>query len=459
MCTKKSGQAERPEKAGKGKKSGDYRSTRYHIGQKGQKMGPEKKSQKGVDKGAGGVVDYSHGAGDRAPRKEARPGRMNERKVHTMTTNTNTNTNKTNATATIGIEAGAYMGTEWRVMTIGELLSDEDIYLPDIQRDYVWTEQDILRMADTIRRGIASPALVVQAVRRGDTIRLALLDGCQRRETYRRIREAAEKAVADAATAEEEEKAREWLDWVDNYPVMCMIIHAPLDMAGLIFSRYNSGRRLTAAQKGKAALPEQALKAAGAYIAWCRDNLPARAGAVTRDTVGILLAAAAACPLTRLTTSGAIACKLLAGADNIPAPNLEILNGIISAVNEIDVKADKNADWWIAPPRLIPLFRLCLEKKLMPEEIKSIISNIEKYPGGRISIPGKKKGETESVTVSKAFENSSGGPKATIGRYRAFQYILNKGNQKVSGGNEMPSENPEVVAANQEIFENMFEEE
>ena len=232
-----------------------------------------------------------------------------------------TNNNMTTTTAAAAIEnaataekaAPAVWPVRYERMTFGEYLdaiAAGEIAEPVFQRGAVWTEKQNARLLACLLAGRVMPAIIVATVPMTDGERLGLLvDGKQRTTALTTALEAAE-------TDGDEERA----EAIKAIAVDILYTDTPsLTAAAEFFVDLNSGAKLSAIQRNKAALSDSCMAFVNSFQNELTRARPGEKwGKVNADTAAAMLAAAVVDGVN-VATSSAGASKILAGVKDAPA--------------------------------------------------------------------------------------------------------------------------------------------
>ena len=301
------------------------------------------------------------------------------------------------------------MPSEMVQITVADLL-DLNVGIPGYQRGYEWKKSQEELLADSFRRGVPMPPVIVARIHRPDgTAVLLLTDGLQRTTALRNITEACGTTEEGAAMMEEILEAPVWVLYID-----C----ADADEAATLFVRYNNGSPLSGVQRQKAALPAAKLAIVAPYTDALKRFGFSKLGKVTPDTAAVMLAAAAVAMVDegskdKASTSGASASKLVANAATVPA--LERMPGFsaaIEAVANIEDKATRAI--WATPARLVPLCMAAEKARSTTAEVSAMLEAFSPESGKLATVVHK--GKPSEVSVSEAFSDRSNAAKATAAR-------------------------------------------
>lgn len=313
------------------------------------------------------------------------------------------------AAKTMGRKAYTPMPSEMELVTVADLLN-LNVAIPGYQREYQWTEAQEKSLADSLRRGIPLPPVIVARIPRPDGgEELLLIDGRQRTTALRNITEACGTTDEGAAKMAEIDECRAWVLYVNCQDA---------DEAAVLFVRYNNGSPLSGVQRQKAALPAAKLAIVAPYTEALKRFGFAKLGKVTPDTAAVMLAAAAVAMVDesakdKASTSGASASKLVASAATVPA--LERMPGFtaaIEAVANIEDKAKRAI--WATPARLIPLCMASEKARATVDEVAQMLETFNAESGKLATVVHK--GKPSEVSVSEAFSDRSNAAKATAAR-------------------------------------------
>lgn len=293
--------------------------------------------------------------------------------------------------------------------TIGAYLDDVAegvISLPNYQRSFVWEDNQILLLADSVRRGIPLPPVIVAKV--GD---LSLLtDGYQRTTALKQIAE----GIEDEHT-----------DEFNN--AVFFVLEVTCDSAeeaATLFVRYNNGKPLAGIEKSKATLSEATLARLEPYTQGFKALFGnAKMGKVTPDVAAIMLAGALVSD--KPATSGVSAGKALASnGDKIPA--WETVEPLVKAVKEAGYAHKEGLAWWQSPARLVPIVLSAIRKKATAEDVKTMIGGFNAAKGGSVRCVFKhgKKSATETKAIREILADTSNAYKATACRVSLFSALL-----------------------------------
>lgn len=227
-----------------------------------------------------------------------------------MTTNNNMTATTTSAienTAAAEKAAPAVWPVRYERMTFGEYLdaiAAGEIAEPVFQRGAVWTEKQNARLLACLLAGRVMPAIIVATVPMTDGERLGLLvDGKQRTTALTTALEAAE-------TDGDDERA----EAIKAIAVDILYTDTPsLTAAAEFFVDLNSGAKLSAIQRNKAALSDSCMAFVNSFQNELTRARPGEKwGKVNADTAAAMLAAAVVDGVN-VATSSAGASKILAG--------------------------------------------------------------------------------------------------------------------------------------------------
>ena len=234
-----------------------------------------------------------------------------------MTTNNNMTTTTAAAIENTAAAAEKAAPAVWPVryerMTFGEYLdaiAAGEIAEPVFQRGAVWTEKQNARLLACLLAGRVMPAIIVATVPMTDGERLGLLvDGKQRTTALTTALEAAE-------TDGDDERA----EAIKAIAVDILYTDTPsLTAAAEFFVDLNSGAKLSAIQRNKAALSDSCMAFVNSFQNELTRARPGEKwGKVNADTAAAMLAAAVVDGVN-VATSSAGASKILAGVKDAPA--------------------------------------------------------------------------------------------------------------------------------------------
>lgn len=269
---------------------------------------------------------------------------MENKTTTTTTTTENTTPNPAK------FDAPERVKTELVTISVGDFLAKiqaGSIVVPAFQRPAVWPEKALEAFARDVLAGKSVPPITLAAVE--GLVKQLLLDGVQR-ET------ALEYALANIPTilgvAPDSQAAEEAREYVNGMLLAVQLVHCQNSAeAAEVFSRYNSGIKLSGAQRGKTLVSE----ACQVTIASVRQAIEAsfgtkRLGKVDTDTAAAMVLAAVCDPL-KAASSSAGAIRILRAADDKKfdaAPTKNAINWALSV-------AKKAGEWWYSPARLVPL--------------------------------------------------------------------------------------------------------
>lgn len=298
---------------------------------------------------------------------------------------------------------------EMKQLTIGEYLdnvAEGIVSLPNYQRSFVWDDKQVDLLADSVRRGIPLPPVIVAKV--GD---LSLLtDGYQRTTALRQIAEGLE-----------EEHAEEF-----NAAIMYAleVTCETAEEAATLFVRYNNGKPLAGIEKSKATLSEATLVRLEPYTNGFKALFGnAKMGKVTPDVAAIMLAGALVSD--KPATSGVSAGKALASSgDKVPA--WEGVEPLVKAVKEAGYAHKEGLAYWQAPARLVPIVFAAFFKKATPEDIVTMVKAFDATKGGNVWCSYKvgKKSGGETKAIRDVLKDTSNAYKATACRISLFSALL-----------------------------------
>lgn len=218
-----------------------------------------------------------------------------------------------NTAATAEKAAPAVWPVRYERMTFGEYLdaiAAGEIAEPVFQRGAVWTEKQNARLLACLLAGRVMPAIIVATVPMNDGERLGLLvDGKQRTTALTTALENAE--------AEEDDTRAEAIKAI---AVDILYTDTPsLTAAAEFFVDLNSGAKLSAIQRNKAALSDSCMAFVNSFQNELTRARPGEKwGKVNADTAAAMLAAAVVDGVN-VATSSAGASKILAGVKDAPA--------------------------------------------------------------------------------------------------------------------------------------------
>ena len=329
---------------------------------------------------------------------------------------------------------------EMKQLTIGEYMdnvAEGIVSLPNYQRSFVWDEKQVELLADSVRRGIPLPPVIVAKV--GD---LSLLtDGYQRTTALRQIAEGLE-----------EEHAEEF-----NAAIMYAleVTCETAEEAATLFVRYNNGKPLAGIEKSKATLSEATLVRLEPYTKGFKAIFGnAKLGKVTPDVAAIMLAGALVSD--KPATSGVSAGKALAAyGDKIPA--WETVEPIVKAVKEAGYNHKEGLAYWQSPARLVPIVLSAVRKQATAEDVTTMIDSFDIGKGGSVRCQYKsgKKYQTETKRIKDILADTSNAYKATACRVSLFTALLSvviKAKEEAEG---IVNDNGEAEAAAAAIREAM----
>lgn len=373
-----------------------------------------------------------------------------------MTTTNNMNTTTAAAienTAAAEKAAPAVWPVRYERMTFGEYLdaiAAGEIAEPVFQRGAVWTEKQNARLLACLLAGRVMPAIIVATVPMTDGDRLGLLvDGKQRTTALTTALEAAE---ADA----DEERA----EAIKAIAIDILYTDTPsLTAAAEFFVDLNSGAKLSAIQRNKAALSDSCMAFVNSFQNELTRARPGEKwGKVNADTAAAMLAAAVVDGVN-VATSSAGASKILAGVKDAPAfPALrlaQLLRAIqlleagdaqtvadynaakaaaLAAVGEdsalVDVsapinygnKGGKEAVYWCSPAHLVPVWVWACRREDDADALAEIMKAFNPSAKARFSFT-QNKGKTSkrvSKSLADAWGDTSNSKAATYARTAGF---------------------------------------
>lgn len=375
-----------------------------------------------------------------------------------MTTTNNMNTTPAAAaienTATAEKAAPAVWPVRYERMTFGEYLdaiAAGEIAEPVFQRGAVWTEKQNARLLACLLAGRVMPAIIVATVPMNDGERLGLLvDGKQRTTALTTALEAAE--------AEEDDTRAEAIKAI---AVDILYTDTPsLTAAAEFFVDLNSGAKLSAIQRNKAALSDSCMAFVNSFQNELTRARPGEKwGKVNADTAAAMLAAAVVDGVN-VATSSAGASKILAGVKEAPAfPALrlaQLLRAIqlleagdaqtvadynaakaaaLAAVGEdsalVDVsapinygnKGGKEAVYWCSPAHLVPVWVwACRREDVDADALAEVMKAFNPTAKARFSFT-QNKGKTSkrvSKSLADAWGDTSNSKAATYARTAGF---------------------------------------
>lgn len=301
------------------------------------------------------------------------------------------------------------MPSELVQVTVADLL-DLDVAVPGYQRGYEWRKAQEDLLADSLRRGVPMPPVIVARIYKPDgTAVLLLIDGLQRTTALRNITEGCGTSPEGAALMEQIYECPVWVLYID-----C----ADADEAATLFVRYNNGSPLSGVQRQKAALPASKLAIVAPYTEALRRFDFVKLGKVTPDVAAVMLAGAAVAMTDegakdKASTSGASASKLVASAATVP--ELERMPGFAAAIEAIASLEDKaTRAIWATPARLVPLCMAAEKARATAEEVGAMLEAFSPESGKLATVVHK--GKPSEVSVSEAFSDRSNAAKATAAR-------------------------------------------
>lgn len=370
-----------------------------------------------------------------------------------------TTTNNMTAAAIENIAAAekaapAVWPVRYERMTFGEYLdaiAAGEIAEPVFQRGAVWTEKQNARLLACLLAGRVMPAIIVATVPMNDGERLGLLvDGKQRTTALTTALEAAE-------TDADEERA----EAIKAIAVDILYTDTPsLTAAAEFFVDLNSGAKLSAIQRNKAALSDSCMAFVNSFQNELTRARPGEKwGKVNADTAAAMLAAAVVDGVN-VATSSAGASKILAGVKDAPAfPALrlaQLLRAIqlleagdaqtvadynaakaaaLAAVGEdsalVDVsapinygnKGGKEAVYWCSPAHLVPVWVwACRREDVDADALAEIMKAFNPSAKARFSFT-QNKGKTSkrvSKSLADAWGDTSNSKAATYARTAGF---------------------------------------
>lgn len=373
-----------------------------------------------------------------------------------------TTTNNMTATTTSAIEnaaaaekaAPAVWPVRYERMTFGEYLdaiAAGEIAEPVFQRGAVWTEKQNARLLACLLAGRVMPAIIVATVPMTDGERLGLLvDGKQRTTALTTALEAAE-------TDADEERA----EAIKAIAIDILYTDTPnLTAAAEFFVDLNSGAKLSAIQRNKAALSDSCMAFVNSFQNELTRARPGEKwGKVNADTAAAMLAAAVVDGVN-VATSSAGASKILAGVKDAPAfPALrlaQLLRAIqlleagdaqtvadynaakaaaLAAVGEdsalVDVsapinygnKGGKEAVYWSSPAHLVPVWVwACRREDVDADALAEIMKAFNPSAKARFSFTQTKGKSSKRVSKSlaDAWGDASNSKAATYARTAGF---------------------------------------
>lgn len=374
-----------------------------------------------------------------------------------MTTNNNMTATTTSAienTAAAEKAAPAVWPVRYERMTFGEYLdaiAAGEIAEPVFQRGAVWTEKQNARLLACLLAGRVMPAIIVATVPMTDGERLGLLvDGKQRTTALTTALEAAE-------TDGDDDRA----EAIKAIAIDILYTDTPsLTAAAEFFVDLNSGAKLSAIQRNKAALSDSCMAFVNSFQNELTRARPGEKwGKVNADTAAAMLAAAVVDGVN-VATSSAGASKILAGVKDAPAfPALRLavlLRAVqlleagdaqtvadynaakaaaLAAVGEdsalVDVsapinygnKGGKEAVYWASPAHLVPVWvwaarREDVDADTLAEVMKAFNPSLK----SRFSYTQNKGKSSKRVSKSivDAWSDSSNSKAATYARTASF---------------------------------------
>ena len=361
-----------------------------------------------------------------------------------MTTNNNMTTTTAaaieNTAATAEKAAPAVWPVRYERMAFGEYLdaiAAGEIAEPVFQRGAVWTEKQNARLLACLLAGRVMPALIVATVPMTDGERLGLLvDGKQRTTA---LTTEAIKAIA----------------------VDILYTDTPsLTAAAEFFVDLNSGAKLSAIQRNKAALSDSCMAFVNSFQNELTRARPGEKwGKVNADTAAAMLAAAVVDGVN-VATSSAGASKILEGVKDAPAfPALrlaQLLRAIqlleagdaqtvadynaakaaaLASVGEdsalVDVsapinygnKGGKEAVYWCSPAHLVPVWVwVCRREDVDADALAEIMKAFNPSAKARFSFT-QNKGKTSkrvSKSLADTWGDTSNSKAATYARTSGF---------------------------------------
>lgn len=294
--------------------------------------------------------------------------------------------------------------------TIGAYLDDVAegvISLPNYQRSFVWEDKQVLFLADSVRRGIPLPPVIVAKV--GD---LSLLtDGYQRTTALRRIAEGLEEEHLD--------------EFSSSVLYVLEVTCDTAEEAATLFVRYNNGKPLAGIERSKATLSEATLVRLEPYTKGFADIFGnAKLGKVTADVAAIMLAGALVSD--KPATSGVSAGKALAASGD-KIPDWETIEPIVKAVKEAGYAHKEGLAYWQSPARLVPVVLSAVRKRATADDVKTMLKDFDIAKKGSVSCVYKhgKKSQTETKAIREVLADTSNAYKATACRISLFSALLN----------------------------------
>lgn len=363
--------------------------------------------------------------------------------------NNNTAAAIENTAATAEKAAPAVWPVRYERMTFGEYLdaiAAGEIAEPVFQRGAVWTEKQNARLLACLLAGRVMPAIIVATVPMTDGERLGLLvDGKQRTTALTTALEAAE-------TDGEDERA----EAIKAIAVDILYTDTPsLTAAAEFFVDLNSGARLSAIQRNKAALSDSCMAFVNSFQNELTRARPGEKwGKVNADTAAAMLAAAVVDGVN-VATSSAGASKILAGVKDAPAfPALrlaQLLRAIqlleagdaqtvadynaakaaaLAAVGEDSAlpinygnKGGKEAVYWCSPAHLVPVWVwACRREDVDAGALAEVMKAFNPSAKARFSFTQTKGKSSKRVSKSlaDAWGDTSNSKAATYARTAGF---------------------------------------
>ena len=317
-------------------------------------------------------------------------------------------------------EAPEVLGVEDLSLTYGEYL-DMEVSVPVFQRPPVWSEKWKADLRESVFKGYPLPALILVKVTQdsGRVVHL-LIDGVQRTTCL----EAIQKDIEDEGT----QYSSDSLDYLLSYPVSLMVVEASsLEVAADLFIRYNSGNRLSGAQKGKASLPPEIIEACEPFTEIAKLARLAKFKTMSPDTMGVVLAAAMVCQYTpelarKATSSGASAVRVLKKHKPVNPALIKALPAVFEAVGKLE---PGQRSTWASASMLIPLCLAFDEVKhdVTAAEALAFMAQANLTSNARYDVRYNGRGKEvvkENMSIAKAFGNDFRGSGAKDNSVRTY---------------------------------------